>query len=603
MTAEEFLNLYAELGVFNSLKKPEPMHEWQKEKNSISPHIRGTMPKAIEANFPNETESQRLYRERIYRSETMPRLNQAIEDVRKMVIGGRFAIDSSAEVEQLLMNFRYEGLSVIDYVFEVVFPSAVEDPNGLFIVYADEMPEAQNQPYKTKFAIVPSSDIVYYEPEELIVCKYRRKEQPTTASLVDYFVFSPDFFGIFEPGANEFKFLFNNPSQFVFCKTLGGKPFVWRNPSNNRNWIVNKSFFFKAVGAMDRLEVLTAQLDASTATTCFPTRISRSLECHVCEGKKEVPKIDPETGLPIYEVYTKVDFTGQEVQHKVAIMETCSTCHGTGKLTVSQLDTINVPRQRPSALGEQAAEIPLSDYIHYSAPSTETLNFLAQQQEKQKENVDEVLNLVRPSRQAESGIAKEKDREGKETALVAIAENIAETTQFAIEAMLRWQYGLATNLFEAEIAALNVIVPKSFEISSEASLRAELIQNSENKPLFLAEFDATDFATKRFAEREGALYLFELVKEYTLGMLAFNPNQISSLQVTGLATKEQAQKATFAYPIAQAYFKKYMLENGGDMPSKEELFAFLDARFEAILAANPEPMTMQNFDQNGQETE
>jgi hypothetical protein len=603
---EEFLGFIGDGSLrVSQATEPEQAPEWAKNKAAMKPHFEGTMPEMIKQAFPNETAAQLAFRERVFRSESMPRLQQAIEDVRKMVLAGRFEIDADAEYKAYLETADFGGFLFEEYLFTTAYPARVLDPNGLLAVIPLVEQQVGNSPVPIELRIIDSADIAVFR-DDIIICLDTQAVQYTNNVIVGqndkYLVFADQFFCRFNASSNEAYAVFNKPQdgQFIGAYTLGGAAYQYRGRFTNRQYTVFRSDFYKAVPGMDELELLKTQLGAATVTSCFPHRIERDLDCAVCDGTGEVLELDPITGQVCVVETCGLDHMQREIKYVQEVKKPCGTCKGKGTLAIGALDSLTVPSPKQGAFDAAVQTIPLSDYIHYVTPDVATIQELRAQFEAQKGNVDEVLNLVRPSRHAESGVSKEKDREGKETALAAISKGIGNLAQNALEAIIRYRSGQATNLASAAIAALNVVVPESFDIMTEGELEAILVQPSANKPLFLSMMQAADYVQRKKADIEGAVGLFELVSEYTYGFMSIAPEQLATLAGLGQIDEMTAKKAIYAYPIAQVVAAKYSRENNGQMIAADVLFAELDRRISAMSAP---PIvtnrTGENLDPNG----
>ena len=132
----EFQGWLDKMGGVNALPKPTPSIFWEEVVCDIEPHYNGTMPIAVIDAFPNETTEQHTYRCKAHRSQTKPKLWQAIADVKRALLGDNYGVELGGGLASFLQGERFgeERVSLSSYVWDVVYPRRVLDPNGLLAV-------------------------------------------------------------------------------------------------------------------------------------------------------------------------------------------------------------------------------------------------------------------------------------------------------------------------------------------------------------------------------------------------------------------------------------------------------------------------------------
>ena len=318
----------------------------------------------------------------------------------------------------------------------------------------------------------------------------------------------------------------------------------------------------------------------STLNTVFPLRVVKGLECTVCDGDGYKEYREPVEGeikeIHHHSPYTYDEFTG--TAHKIERKD-CTQCRGKGVLHLSPLDGILIapPTSNPyvdgnTSVGNNSSSGNIAnEYVGYSSPDVAPIVELRTQKEGADKAVDECLNLTKPSKFAESGVSKEKDREGKTTQLKDISDSMTRLIECTLYSMAKYLF-INTAEREVELEAINVIPPTNFSIKSAAEIEAELFTNLLLKPDSLRFKQHKELLSKRFKEGDEVNLIDDIAFSYTGGLYLKTLEELKTLEGLQYITQNDAIKAVRAFGVI-----KEIVENLDTMPDQTQLFNLIDS--------------------------
>jgi hypothetical protein len=581
----EFQGWLNKMGGVQSLPSPPQNVFWEEVICAIEPHYNGDMPVAVIDAFPNETTQQHAYRCKAHRSLTKPKLWQAIADVKRALLGDNYGVELGEGMANFLdvERFGEERVNLSSYVWDVVYPRRVLDPNGLLAVIP--LPSVDpTQPVGIKLRIFASKDIRFVSKEMGMVMV---EDRQNTKYKTTYHIFTPtNILILFLNKESKWvveEWYKHNNNDLGLC-VLGGK-MVMRE-RYGRDYHIFDSDFGACVPAMDTLEVLQNQLASSTLNTVFPLRVVKGLECLVCEGVGYEEYREPVEGeikdIHHHYPYTYDEFTG--TSHKI-IRNECNQCKGKGVLHLSPLDGILIapPTSNPyvdgnTSVGNNSSSGNIAgEYIGFASPDVAPIIELRTQKEGADKNVDECLNLTKPSKFAESGVSKEKDREGKSTQLKDISDSMTRLIECTLFSIAKYLF-INTAEREVELSTINVIPPTNFSIKSAAEVEAELFTNLLLKPDSLRFKQHKELLTKRFKEGDEVNLIDDIAFKYTGGLYLKTLEELKTLEGLQYISQNDAIKSIRAFSVI-----KEVLEGLDTIPDQPQLFSLIDAAMEVFL--------------------
>lgn len=609
-------------GQISGLPTPIQMKWWNRVVDGMFPHYYGLIPQAIRDAFPNETAHQWQYRVNIHESMTEDQLWQAISDVKRLIMSDKFAIESESGIrtfinEKIFGHQRNQDFET--FIFDSVYPRRVLDPNALLACMAVPNAEDLTRPVGIMLRMFPSKDIAWFEHDLVIV--YDRKKSKKTG-VETYLIFTPNYQLVhkkMEGNTWITEELYNHNSGNLCVTPLGGVQVTVFDRHEDQEVTYFKSDFSYAVGKMNTLERKNNQMEAATLRVVYPHMVTQGLQCHTCDGEGTVIIRDEQTGGitkphhhdPDYYKNTRkikggsvggdlllntysdqfeddhIHFQGDnplydELHPK---KEICSSCGGSGKIALSVLDNITVTPPNNEIFDEDGnlrVSGNIADkVIGFASPPIDSVRELREQTKDAQMSVSEALNITKPSKFAESGVAKEKDRDGKKTKLQDISDGITTLAIQTLDSVASLRF-LDMGTRQAEQEGIKIVQPQDFEIKPVEELEKEYFNNLENKPLQLRRKQFKELLLKRFKNDNMVNVLDDLAFMYTNGMNLLTQEELINMELAGLITKESAIKAVHVQPILEMLVKMNRI-NFEMPPMGDALDALIDPFMQPLI--------------------
>lgn len=530
----------ADLTVFDY---PVEYKYWKEVYEGIFPHFYGFMPKAIREAFPNESYDQLEYRIRIHKSMTKSELWQAIFDVKRILMGDKFTIERGVELNDFLTNTTFgsdkKKLSFEKYMWDIVYPRRVLDPNAVLAVIPVPS-EDQNEEVGVDLRIFAHTDIKYCSDELVIVYD----NNMSTERNPIYWVFTTNNVLIWEKdkGQISVRLWYNHNNGKTGVEFLGGLHMTMADYYTYEDVNYFESDFSYAVPYMDKLERKDNQLESSTLNTVFPLRVTQGLSCETCKGEGKVDKRDAITG--------KICYVDEHSPYPIAEKEDCKDCSGSGTIALGALDGIvATPPDNDMFADGGSDNFKIGDrYIQYVAPDVSSIVELRTQEQDTITRVSDILNITKHSKHAESGIAKEKDREGKYTRLKNIADGMTALILSTLQTIIMYR-NISPQTRQAELEALKVIQPEDYQIKSVTELQEEYYKDIEKKPLSIRVKQHKELLAKRFKENDDIHFLDDIAIAYTGGLYLYPLQELEKMFNMGVISADDVTKATRVFAL------------------------------------------------------
>lgn len=534
---------------------------WAMVKDSIMPHLYAITPDVIEDAYGSESEGQREYRDRIYRSMSNELLLQSILDIRKIAQSDDFVVSYNETVAQILertyMDKTPIGKNIIKKFTGALYQNRVLDPNGYFGIVPQNY---QNSSVGEKRYVITTY------PSENIVAR---------SSTVIAFAVGPNLYRVYTTkavfdinGAGEVVGVpFKHSSGDLGCYQLGGVPTdiqVTRLLGNNIGLdnvnlsgptavvTIQKSDYSYAVNRLDRLENRNSQNEVITGLHVSPKMVSRDLGCDECEGTGKVAVKDV-NGNELMKRITRKDTDGNDMYYEVVDTHTCHKCSGKGVISIGTQDVITVPPETKT-LGGAGGENNLTDLaknvIAYVTPEITSAEFLYKQLNDCEQGAKEILRLQRFEDFSESGAAKRIDQEAGQPRLRAIAEGIQDGIRDLLRGLCRFEYidGIRQPLRDTAIESITVGLPSFFDLTTVAESKALYFQNIADKPISERYLEYRNIVKKQYqSPLESAI--FEAAYYITNGSNLLLQSELVELKAVDAITVEEVYVAKFADSI------------------------------------------------------
>ena len=564
MTPQEFKEALKKRGSYDPQTLPHPPQSkfWGRVFRAMYPHWVGVMPTSIIKAFPNESLEQTQYHSDIHTSKTKPQLWQAIRDVKRVMMGDGMSIEGDVVLMDTLNRLRFgEAKTSFDkYMWDIAYPRRVLDPNGVLAIIPK--PTQPNEPLQLDLKLFNSDYIEFVGvmgDEEVIILKDGSREQ-------FYYIFTKNevLYHKRNKSSNKWEtdyiYIHNNNDFGVYV--LGGREHTSYDVDTDREVVYFESDFGDSVGVMEDFERQNSQIQASTITTLYPFRIVRGMECDVCEGKGYVEEYRNErsgeikgdhhhhhsnnTYLEYEEMEVDEGSDGQKYYEDFmdTHRKTCQKCGGTGTLPISQLDSLIIAPKSNNPFVDDSNNTNDnlgSDFIAFVSPPVEPIRELREQKNETKKELEESLNLTKPSKFAESGVSKEKDREGKKTMLKSISDSMAMLMEKTLKGIYKYTT-LTPN--PTALQEIKVTTPSNFEIKSLADLEEEMYKDFEKKDLGIRWENKKNYISQKYGSNSQQLEREKLVFEFTQGLYLYTAKELLELEGMGLIEREDFIKAT-----------------------------------------------------------
>jgi hypothetical protein len=537
------------------LEEPVQAPYWAEVVKDMRPSYYGEMPPAIVEAFPNETPHQHKYRLDIFRSATKELLWQAISDVKRLVMSDKFAIESGAGLKPLIHSNFYGITRRVDfekYIFNTVYPRRVLDPNALLASIPISNPANLSEPVAVDLRIFSSSDILYFS-RFLIIVFDRYKTDRANDGVCIYRAFTPthqiEIVKTQDSRTEQSWFIdpmqtYVHNSNDLGVTVLGGREITVFDASLKLDITYYEGDFSCAVPAMDTLDRTNNQLQAATLRTVFPHMVTQGIKCEATGCNGGMVTIRDKDGEIVYK---NIDSPNPE-----PIEKPCKKCGGKGTVSLSVLDNITITPPNNDIFDEDG-KLKISGnladkIIGFAAPDISSIKELREQKAEAKADATEALNLVKPSKFAESGVSKEKDREGKSTALQDISDGMAMMAKGTLVSMASLRF-INTMERDDEIKAIRIIQPEDFEIKPVEELSKEFFDNLMSKPIALRQMQYNQLLLKRFKNNPEMVLLNNIAFAYTNGLHLETQKELADKVSAGFITREEAVKALKISPV------------------------------------------------------
>lgn len=473
--------------------------KWNEVRLGIEPHYNGVLPQKLLSAFPNETNTAQHYRTQNYNSVVKGRLGAAVRDVGRLCVGGQYTIAQGEKMREWLKEFwELNGMDFIPYLFEIVYPKRVTDPNAMLAVMpkflnadGELIQYAATDKIPTHIQLFGSAQITTWLPR-LITVEY--------APLCEYW-FTPDAFFIVKQGVLMAELLHENNDLGVY--PLGGnKEFDTSNVRLNRIIEYYKSDFDFAITAMDKVARNQTQQDALTLTSAFPTKVVRGLTCPSCNGRG-------------------MDDAGHA----------CQSCNGTGVIAPrGALEQIVVSPLPPDM--NVANPMGIDEMLQYIAPPAHAYEQINHTYSQALQELDIALNISLATNTAASGASKDADRENAFLFLQKVSTGMQKLATSVLQAVVRYLTHTDKTQTQAELAALVVTPPSKFSLNSVDELVTRATTNVAAKPITLRYFDRLELYKRSFGigsmEEQALMIAFEA----TMGKCLLTLDELVAMQAT-----------------------------------------------------------------------
>lgn len=532
-------------------KKPR----WQVERDELMQHYEGIASKVLEDAFPNEEKIILDYRKKIYQPLTRGAFLKAVDEIWRLFSSSRYSVTfSNTDFEKWVDLPMWDGMSVEQWVLRVAYACRVVDPNG-YIVIIPKGPGLTDGTKKVDIdlSIVNSKSIVD-DRVDLLSWDEGKSDFSIGQNHITHYM-TDEVYAVSRvgtDGARVLEMVYEHQAERVPAVKLGGRTII--EIENGRPKSRQISDFAHALPLMNSLAVVDNQYVSVMLSSCFPHRFIQGVPCGPCHG----------TGRT-----SVVGTDGQQV------ISACTTCNGGGQVfPVSPLLGYYINPAPPGVTPQEREVMANRKPIEFAGPDISTIQFLADRRDKLKTELNESLDIQVAQSFAQSGVSKEKDREGMYIQIARIADywfNVMLKSVLEI-AQIYWEP------IESIRGQVNVTAPVSFDIKNEGDLLSEFVELYTSAPAILRYPAFSDYVQKRFANNAALARAATLAVQYAPLSIA-NENEKRGKPEIDLI------KAAWAMPLLLLILKETNgFLNGSNEPmTDDQILALLEKKIEPYL--------------------
>jgi len=519
MNAEQFVQFISEAATLNTPPSNPFREDWDEIRKAIKPHFYGEVPDILEESFPNEDPKILQYRKQTYQPKTESPVVKAITDLSRLLSTSKHSVlFDNDDMQSWYKSYKLGDDDLFHYFFKVVTPNRVSDPNALMVVDVTGSGLTSNRErVEPMFKIIQSDRVIFNDPDfNLIIYsgvskpKYSRN---TIASINGFYhVVTDEFYGIIENG--NFSVIYEQNTGLTPWLTLGGRA-IQKYDNYGNTYTIYKSDFSAAVPYLNDAAIFDNQHKSVMLSTCFPIKFVDGIDCTTCHG----------TG----HVYN---------EENPDQPKTCGTCGGLGKvLFMSPLAGYNLSPE-PRGVGT-ADDKKQRDPIRFYSPDTSTIQMTSDEAKSALENAKMVLNIDRSLKSAQSGVAKEMDREPEYLEISKISDDMYMKLQHTLEVV-------QALVFMDTTSEVSVNPPVSFDIKTEVELMAEFAESQKGMDASIRYGAYLSYIDQRYSQNETMKRIAQLSSAYTT-LILFTIDERNKLLAAGQISQDDAIKATYVF--------------------------------------------------------
>jgi hypothetical protein len=179
------------------------------------------------------------------------------------------------------------------------------------------------------------------------------------------------------------------------------------------------------------------------------------------------------------------------------------------------------------------------DPIRFYAPETSTIQMTSDEAKSALENAKMVLNIDRSLKSAQSGVAKEMDREPEYLEISKISDDMYMKLQHTLEVV-------QALVFMDTDSEISVNPPVSFDIKTEVELMAEFAESQKGMDASIRYGAYLSYIDQRYSQNETMKRIAYLSSAYTT-LILFTIDERNKLLAAGQITQDDAIKATYVF--------------------------------------------------------
>jgi hypothetical protein len=360
-----------------------------------------------------------------------------------------------------------------------------------------------------------------------------------------------------------FEVIYEHNSGIMPWVTLGGRV-VPKYDSYGNTFKVYKSDFSPAIPYLNDAAIFDNQHKSVMLATCFPIKFVEGVDCNSCNGVGRVP--DPNNS-----------------DNSI----TCKTCHGHGKvLSITPLAAYNL-NPTTSKFGDNDKQ--QVEPIRYYSPDVSTIQETNKVASEALGKAEQVLNINRSLKAAQSGVAKELDREPEYIEVGKISDDVYARYKDVLRI-------IQAIVFMDTESAIMVNPPISFDLKTETELMAEFALSQKGLPTAIRYESYISYVDRRYNSDAIARQIATICAMYNSAYL-YTVDERVNLLASGQITEKDAISAQFVFDaVTELYYDEgFDIMNNDYTAIKNAIDAKLAPRFDAVASNVIPEVNMDEF--------
>lgn len=547
-----------EIEIYNSmlgeLPQPHEKDDWVEVRDEMFVHTRGKNPgRILTQRRPNEDVEIQKYRLDIYEPITKGSINRAIDKLYRIFSSANFSIQVSDELSTYLNTQKFDNQYFYSYIQKYVVRRMIEDPNG-WLVWIPTGEGLTNPTVKVDVypLIVGSNQIHFLDIDEGVISWVAEDEQSEVyqggrnkkEGRIIYTLTPEAFYkhtqiGIKKDNKFVVELIYQHNIGFLPGVVLGGD-------------VTDDDYFESYFSAFLPFanEAIRQYSDwtAIMTTSCFPYREEVAETCSA-PGCRD-----------------GFCYNGDNDEHVM-----CRNCKGTGRVITRSPFGVFMREKGNMIDGPNNSSEPM---IRFIGPPVDVIEYSGRAWETLLKKAEDALHLNNID-EAQSGTAKEIDREDSFMMLTKISNNIFDEIIYQSLLIIE-KYRSVANPIDPII-----VKPISFSMKTENDLIDEINKlNDKNAPVAFLVEATKDLAKKRFSGNIPITRIVEILVSYD-PIYHVNTKDKQMLLASGVIKKDDLIRSLYAYKT----LTKIVADNGTTYLENDlsVIFADLDKALQPIV--------------------
>ena len=555
---------------FFEIPEPPLKKRWVREYEDITVHTQGRVAsRLIEERRPYEDKDIQKYRRKNYEPVTKGPFSRAKTNLSRVFSGAQVVVKVDDDVvSDYIAGLNFEGVDLQSYWSRKLCSRMIEDANGLIVWWVDEVPPPNERVKPVPYLILCKN--IRHLTDEVLTWKSNERspvsvedEKTGRKRLVEagdvYYIVTTDaYWKLVQVGDLSAKRFELQPHYHHGLGTLpvfvlGGEEVSMPNEKTNVDDVWFSSFFASAIPFANECARQFSDHQGVLVTSGYPMKEVAPVKC------MEPGCVDGQI--------RKVADNGE------VTFTTCGRCHGRGKVPPFSPYGVLIREER-SALSTESSSVDVP-MVRFLSPDPSILEFGGKTWREYLKDVERELNLVFVD-EAQSGVAKEIDREDKVAKLDKIGHHL-------FRGLMLQSIFVIGRLMGARLEPEDVTVslPPTFIVRTESDLAGEMrLMRDGDAPSVLVGSIAAEYARKRFPGDRTIGTMLDILVAYD-PLFSKSAEEVATAVSVGVVDRTMQRRHLLAYTALQ----RLVFNEGAGVLFDDDIFNRLDDTIEEMMPA------------------